>query len=235
MAVDPQSAVTVWAVFSAIGGSIVGTVLGGCVSYFLQQRNLKAAKTQRDEDRFEIRRALGFSLFYKMIKISSELNNSAFAISESIKRGKANGLAELFQMVQAPVPIADKINFSPEEMALLLSVDVSLFNEMASLDNLHNSTVGLFDLYLRRRTAVMERFGATMNGSIGITGLTQNDAAWLAPRAFELNELARSMFEQALGGAKLTWEALEHLHSMLERDFGLKQKLERDPNVPSAH
>ena len=212
----------------------MGTVLGGSVSYFLQKRALKATKAQRDEDRFEIRKALGFSLFYKMIQISSELNNSAVAISGSIEAGRKAGLTDLYQVVQPVVPIADKVKFSAEEMALVLSVDPKLFNEIAALDNLHNSTVTLFELYLSRRTSVFERFGATMSGSIGTTGLTESEKNWLAPRAFELNGVADAMFRQARDGAKRTWKAMELLHAMLERDFGLKQRLERDPNVPAA-
>jgi hypothetical protein len=42
------------------------------------------------------------------------------------------------------------------------------------------------------------------------------------------------MFQQAKDGATRTWKAMELLHAMLERDFGLKQKLERDPDVPAA-
>jgi hypothetical protein len=225
---------TAWAVFSVLGGTIVGSVIGGSVSYWLQRKNLATAKAQRESDRFETRKALGFSLLYKMIQISSELNNSAVAISGSIEAGRKAGLVDLYQVVQPPVPIADKVKFTPEEMALLLSIDSNLFNEIAALDNLHNSTIGLFELYLSRRTSVLERFGATMVGSIGTTGLTEADKNWLAPRAVELNGIAAVMFEQARNGAKLTWAALEHLHKMLERDFGLKQRLERDPNVPTA-
>lgn len=227
-------AITAWALFSAIGGSLIGAVIGGSVSYFLQRKALNTAKTQRDEDRFERRKALGFSLFYKLIRISSELNNSAVAIQGSIEAGRKAGLTELFQVVQPPVPIADKVEFSSEEMALLLSVDAKLFNAVAALDNLHNSTVALFELYLTRRTSVLERFGATMSGSIGTTGLTETEKNWLAPRAVELNGLAAAMLQQAKDGAIRTWRATELLHAMLERDFGLKQKLERDPDVPAA-
>jgi hypothetical protein len=226
--------ITAWALFSAIGGSMVGAVLGGSVSYFLQRKALKAAKAQRDEDRFEIRKALGFSLFYKMIQISSELNNSAVAISGSIEAGRKAGLTDLYKVVQPVVPIADKVKFSSEEMALVLSLDTKLFNAIAALDNLHNSTVALFELYLTRRTSVLEKFGATMAGNIGTTGLTEAEKNWLAPRTVELNGLAAAMFQQARDGAKRTWKALELLHAMLERDFGLKQKLERDPDVPAA-
>jgi hypothetical protein len=184
-----------------------------------KKNSFAEARRQKEKDRFELRKALGFALFYKMIQISPELNNSAVAISGSIEEGRKKGLVDLYQAVQPPVPIADKVRFSPEEMALLLSIDSKLFNQIAALDNLHNSTISLFELYLSRRTAVFERFGATMVGSLGTTGLTAADSNWLAPRAVELNGIAHAMFQQATSDAKLTYAALESLHKMLERDF----------------
>jgi len=218
--------------WSSAGGVLFGAAISASVSIVLQRSAFAEARRQKEKDRFELRKALGFSLFYKMIQISSELNNSAVAISRSMEEGRRKGLVDLYQAVQPVVPIADKVRFSPEEMALLLSIDPTLFNQIAALDNLHNHTVSLFELYLLRRTAVLERFGATVVGSLGTTGLTATDSNWLAPRAVELNGLANAMYQQAASGAKLTSEALDSLHKMLERDFGMKQKLERDPNVP---
>jgi hypothetical protein len=220
--------------WSSAAGVLFGAAISATVSFVLQRSSFKEARQQKEKDRFEVRKALGFSLFYKMIQITSELNNSAVAISSSIEEGQKAGLTNLFQMVQPPVPIADKVKFSPDEMALLLSIDSGLFNQISALDNLHNSTVGLFELYLNRRTSVFERFGATMSGSIGTTGLSDKDKNWLEPRAYELNGIASAMFQQARDGSKRTWDALQSLHKMLERDFGLKQKLERDPDVPVA-
>ncbi|SRR6266851_115840 len=217
--------------WSGVTSIVFGAAIGAIVSYALQKNSFAEARRQKEKDRFELRKALGFSLLYKMIQISSELNNSAVAISGSIEAGRRAGLVDLYQVVQPPVPIADKVKFSPEEMALMLSIDSKLFNQIAALDNLHNSTVSLFEIYLSRRTAVFERFGATMVGNIGTTGLTESEKNWLAPRAVELNGIAQAMFQQATSGAKLTWAALENLRKMLERDFGLKQRLERDPNV----
>jgi hypothetical protein len=59
MATDAGAAVTWWAVASAFGGAIIGAVLGGAVSYFLQKKSLAATKALHDADRLEVRKALG--------------------------------------------------------------------------------------------------------------------------------------------------------------------------------
>jgi hypothetical protein len=43
-------------------------------------------------------------------------------------------------------------------MALVLSLDNKLFNDMAALDDLHKSVIAVFALYAERRAAVTERY-----------------------------------------------------------------------------
>ena len=69
------------------------------------------------------------------------------------------------------VPLPDPVKFAPEEMALVLSLDSRLFNEMGALDELHKSTVSLFEMYNTDRVKIMERFGAKMEGSMGSVAL----------------------------------------------------------------
>jgi hypothetical protein len=159
---------TVWAVFSVIGGTLIGSAISTAVAFFTQNKNLKAAKAQRDADRREVRKALALSLVFKMIRISSDLHNLGKAVGESIEQGKREGRdGMLFQFVPPTIPLPDSIRFSPEEMAWVLSVDNNLFNEMAPLDELHTSTIAIFELYNTKRDSLLEKLGAQMEGMIG--------------------------------------------------------------------
>src|SRR5271168_3559372 len=81
------TAITWWAVVSAFGG----TLSGGGISYYLARMNLMAAKKQRDEDRREVRKALGLGIVFKMIRLSSELNNLGKSVSDSLSRPEKGG------------------------------------------------------------------------------------------------------------------------------------------------
>ena len=96
-----------------------------------------------------------------------------------------------FQIVVPTVPLPDPVRFSPDEMAWVLSVDNNLFNEMGPLDELHTSTVAIFDLYHTKRGQVLDRLGAEMKGMTGTTTLTHEQKLWFEPRAAELNQLVR--------------------------------------------
>jgi hypothetical protein len=227
VAAEPGTTITVFAVFSALGGSLLGSVVGGCLNYWLQNRALNAAKAQREADRFEVRKALGYSLLFKMIRLISDLVTLGKAIREPMDTAKKAGFVGApFQIVMPIVPMPDKVKFSPEEMALVLSIDAELFNELGPLDELHNSTVALCELYGSKRTSVMERFEAKMEGSIGTTMLTEERKNWLAPRAVELNSLVEALLQRTEQDGKEAWAALDRLHVVLEREFKLKHKLE---------
>jgi len=160
---DPQTSITAWTVFSVVGGSILGCAISAIVAFVVQKRNLDAAKKQRDEDGLEIRKARGYALLFKMLRIASNIENLGKAMQGCFEEAARRGLKwDPWQIVQPMVPANDPVNFTAEEMALILSIDDKLFNEIASMDQLHNCTAALFDLYGTMRQKVMDRFGAVM-------------------------------------------------------------------------
>jgi hypothetical protein len=133
--------------------------LGGLVSYFLQRRSLAATKAQHDSDRKEVRKALGYGLLFKMIRLCSDLSQLGKPVEEAVGLAVAQGKSERFWATVLPIrPLPDPIKFSAEEMALVLSLDNKLFNDMAALDDLHKSVIAVFALYAERRAAVTERY-----------------------------------------------------------------------------
>jgi uncharacterized protein (UPF0335 family) len=219
---------TAWAVFSVIGGSLIGAAISAGMTFFTLRKNIAAAKADRDEDRMELRKARGYALLFKMIRLTSDLHTLGKAIKECMAEAKAAGFdGTPWQVVRPIVPLPDPVKFAPEEMALVLSIDSGLFNEMGALDELHKSTVALIKMYNTERVKIMERFGAKMEGSVGTTGLTEQEKNWLEPRAFQLNQLVGLMLQRTEEDGKEAWSALEKLHAMLEKSFDLKHKLER--------
>jgi uncharacterized membrane protein YccC len=65
MAVADGTGITWWAVASAFGGTIIGSVLGGTISFWLQKRSLAATRALHDADRTEVRKALGYVIFLR--------------------------------------------------------------------------------------------------------------------------------------------------------------------------
>ncbi|MET4173839.1 hypothetical protein ABIB99_004939 [Bradyrhizobium sp. LA6.1] len=227
MAVDGTSTITAWAVFSAIGGSLTGAVVGGTINYFLQRASRAEAKKQRDDDRLEVRRALAYSLLFKLIRVVSDLENLRKAVAESVEHATASGLkGALWQMVLPVANLPDAVDFSADEMALVLSLDDQTFNQIAALDKLHESTIAIFCSYGQQREALVQKFGASMQGSIGTTQLTKEDAEWLAPRAHMLNDLVVAMKQRTEVDAVEARDGLTSVHSLFVKELGIKKRLE---------
>jgi len=220
--------ITWWAVVSAFGGTIIGSVLGGFISYWLQKKSLSATKDLHDADRREVRKVLGYSLLFKMIRMCSDFPQLGGPAADAVKKAKDQGhTGWLWPMVLPMAPLPDPIKFSPEEMALVLSLDSKLFNDMAALDDLHKSTVALFALYATKRgelTATLRPDAIV--GNKGETRLTAEDRARMGPPSVELDMLIAAMIERTQQDGRAVWESLSRLHDVLEKEFDLKHKFE---------
>ena len=228
MVAETASTITWWAIVSAFGGTVIGSVLGGLISYLLQRKSLDATKALHDADRKEVRRALGYAIFFKMIRLCSDLTQLGTPISKAIENAQQQGHAEdLWPFVMPVFPQCDPIKFSPEEMALVLSLDNKLFNDMAALDDLHNSAIALFKLYAEKRNALTATLSpVTVERNIGTSFLTRENRARMKPQSIELDMLIGAMVERTLKDGETAWVCLERLHRVLEKEFDLKHKLE---------
>lgn len=228
MATGEASDVTWWAVVSAFGGTVLGAVLGGLISYFLQRQSLAATRALHDSDRKELHKAIGYGLLFKMIRLCSDLSQIGMPVQEAVSKAQAEGKTDEFWPVVLPVlPLPDPIKFTPEEMALVLSLDAKLFNDMAALDDLHKNAVGLFTLYAEKRNALTDSLRPeTMVGNLGSALLTRAERDRMRPRSVELDMLVSGMLERTTQDGKIAWSCLDQLHKALEKEFDLKHKLE---------
>jgi hypothetical protein len=224
---------TVWAVFSVVGGTLIGSAISTAVAFVVQKRNLDAAKSQRDSDRFETRKARAYSLFFKMIRIHSTIAMVDASMTDFIEKGRAKGMTTLWQMILPLGNMPDKVKFTPDEMALLLSSDINLFNDLGPYDEIHNSILDVYETYGSRRTAVLSKFGTDeMDGGTGTHALSAAEAAWLTPRAYELNILVAGLVERAKHDRAESKDLLERIHALFVKDYCFSPKLEfRDPTV----
>ncbi len=226
MAVEPTT-ITWWALASAFGGSVIGAVLGGGINFVLQKAARAEAKKQRDADRKEVRTALAYSFLFKMIKIVSSLKGLGRTTRESLDEAASKGFkGSPWRVVLPVVNPSEPIRFTAEEMGMVLSLDDRIFNAIAAFDELHNSTVAIFEAYAERRTAIMEKFGAKMEGNMGSSYLTKEEMLWLAPREVELNGLVDAMLQRTEQDYKETVEGLKAVHGLFVKEFGIKKTLE---------
>jgi hypothetical protein len=132
---------TAWAVFSVIGGTLIGSTISTVVAFYIQKKGLSATKAQRDSDRFESRKAQCYSLLFKMIRIHSSIVILEKGLTESLAKAEAVDLkGEFWKRLTPSGNMPPRVKFTSDEMVLLLSLDFNLFNDIGPYDDIHQLT-----------------------------------------------------------------------------------------------
>ena len=213
--------------WSSAAGIVFGAAISALVGAILQKNSFAEARRQKEKDRFEVRKAQAYSLFFKMLRIFSNLEILHKSVREVPKPPKADGsLGGAWQTTLPLANLPDRVKFTSDEMALLLSLNTLLFNDLGPYDDVHNSVIDVFEMYRTKRVAAMEPFSAEMNGNIGITTLSKEQHDRLAPRVAELNMLVKAMNDRSSSDAKEAWSLLNRIHKLFVNEFEFHPKLQ---------
>lgn len=206
--------------------AIAGAVVGGIIAYFIQIRALNAATAAREKDAAERRKSLGFALLIKMIRIYTTLRHMQNHMEECLGKLKEAEHAG-WEPWQVMVPIAnpaENIHFSTDEMAMLLSLkNDDLFNDLASLDVVHNSFIEIFQTCSRKRAELLERLPApaTMEGLVGSIELSQEQVRNIRSKIVEANDLILSVNDRCAKDSKEAEDVLNRLNIFLNEKLEL--------------
>jgi hypothetical protein len=213
--------------WSSVASIIFGATISAIVGYLLQKNSFAEARRLKEHDRFEVRKALAYSLFFKMIRVHSTIAQLGNAVNESLAKAKADGLeGALWQKIIPMGNMPPRVKFTSDEMALLLSLNFELFNDLGAYDDVQNSLLDMFELYGNQRHTLMEKFGAKMTGRVGVTTLSHEDVEWLEPRAHILNGLAEMMIQRTEHDSAESKALLVRMHALFVKEFMLNPKLE---------
>ncbi|WP_379786857.1 hypothetical protein [Marivibrio halodurans] len=210
--------------WAAITGAIVGSVIGGLITFGIQRMSLKAAENERVDTAKDRQRSLGYSLLFKMVRIYSGLATMHNHVEECFTRAREQGHGHL-EPWAVLLPIAnplDKVHFANEEMAMLLSLkDNNLFNDLVALDSVHNSTIGLFRMYGAERGALLEKLPANMTGLVGRISLPEDQAQHVQPKMAELNALVTDTRKRCKKDYDKSLDVLNRLNNLLNQKLEL--------------
>jgi hypothetical protein len=210
-----------WTFGSTLFGALVGSVVGGLISYFLvRQSNAETAKRDLIIRRYN-EKAIAFKLVVKIGEVVSSLAALHHQIENGISAAEAAGIGgPLWSKMQPMVGLEKRINFDPEEIAILLPLKLNeTINSLFVLDDQHNSFAAAMEIYSQKRTAFGEKFGATMTGSVGVTEMTIEQHTLAGLLIAEMDALAKGIradskkwFEESkkkfLARSALVWKSI---------------------------
>jgi hypothetical protein len=214
--------------WSSAGGVLFGAAISGTASYLLQRTSFAEARRQKEKDRFETRKAQAYSLYFKLLRIQSNLALLQKALKPEQRQmtGSEGDLGGDWQVTLPLANMPDRVKFTSDEMALLLSLSTMQFNELGPFDDVHNSVIDLFETYRSMRVETMSSMSAIMKGNLGTTTSTKEEHDKLAPKVAQLNMLLASMKERTDGDAKEAWHHLKRTHALFVKEFNFHSKLQ---------
>jgi hypothetical protein len=221
---DAGNQITIWSIVSLLAGTVISAI----VSYLLQRRSFSEAREQRAKDKFEARKTLGLTLFHKMMRITSTLETLKKTLDDAFALAKADQIdGQPWQIVMPVANLPSGVKFTPEEMTFLMLMDMTLFNDMGSCDDIQEGILDMFELYRTKRTAFTDTLSAKMSGMIGTTEFNEAEMLKVAPRMNELNNLITQMIQTTQLESKQAWELFEKLRQRLNKEFTLQLRTER--------
>ncbi len=211
-------------------GVLFGAAISALVSYLLQRNSFAEARRQKELDKREERRTLGLNVFTKMIRIASTLEQLKQSLEGAFARAERDNIkGSPWTMV---IPLANfpaKVHFEPKELTEIMKLDFNLFNDLGPFDDVHNTLLDVFQLYRTDRNALTSTLSADMKGMLGSTTFTQEELKRLAPKMAALDTIVDGMVQRTLADSTEAWAILSRLQDALNKEFGLKLRLERKP------
>ena len=210
--------------WAAIVGAFLGAVVGGLITYVIQLDSQAKADALRRQAQLDNQKALGHAIIYKLIAIHSHLKTFTQHFEHAFEGVAAENLkAEPWQFVLAVAANPNHINFTTDEMTLLVSLkEEELFNVMITLDAAHNMMVDLFNLMGKKREELIGMLPPdAVVGQVGSSLLDNRRFLAARPRMVELNMLIRDMRNYAAKDAALSEETLFLAHAAFKKKLQL--------------
>lgn len=216
--------------WSGAAGAVLGSVVGGAIGFVGQWITIRDVRKTRKEDRDTERKALGYSLLFKAMRIHSNIAQIDQYFKESAAQVNLQDPPQI-EIWQYLVPLAnlpEKIRFSPEEMGMLLSLkDNKLFNEIMVMDLVHNSQIEALSTY---NAKYAELAGKTkpvaMVGPVGKLEFDGDAFMEVRPHMVAVNSLGSQIGMFAARDEKTFGEVLDRLALLLRDKLKLSIKLE---------
>jgi hypothetical protein len=222
--------------WSVIIGALVGALAAGGISFWLQRMTLRAAAEERQTERRERRAALGHALLFKTGRIYSHARTFSEHMRAAYAAAKRDGFkGEAWQFVLPILNFPDRVEYTTDEMALLLSLkENELFNCLIQLDEIHNSTIEIFRRYAELRLSLTQKLSPhEMRGKIGSGNLTPAELMRIQPSMIELNDVAEGLQSRCQRDEAESWKALVELQRVLKSALGLEYRFEKAERAPN--
>lgn len=208
---------------NALIGTLVGAGISAFVSYKLAVRATNLDRQKRDEDRAEKRRANGYSLILKIIRMTTFAKGMHDHMEECRGRAREHGDVNLNWSYVTPLGnLPDKIRLETDEVTTVMYLkDDTLLNQILNLEALHNSIVDGMALYERVRREATRDLPARMRGRVGESTFSEEEMLKLGPKFAEVDSAIEPLEGFTVSFWALSQKVLSRAMPQLREKLGI--------------
>jgi hypothetical protein len=198
---------------------VIGTVVGGSITFLAQSRGFREQRKQRAEDRLRGQRGLAYSLFFKMLRIHSDFYGVHRHIEDGFeKEAREKHGGNPWQFVLPLANFADAVHFSPDEMSMLLGLkDMQVFNMVMDMDVRHNAVLDAARVMSAERRALTDRLEADEFEGFRLSGVMDpKKQLLLMPKIIEVDSVILQTRDDAKSGTEDSYAAMNALQKVLK-------------------
>lgn len=208
---------------------VIGTVVGGGITFLAQSRGFREQRKQRAEDHLRGQRGLAYSMFFKMLRIHSDFYGVHRHIEDGFEKEAREKLGgNPWQFVVPLANFADPVHFSPDEMSMLLGLkDMQVFN--MDMDVRHNAVLDAARVMSAERRALTDRLEANEFEGSSLSGVMDpKTQLLLMPKIIEVDSVILQTRNDAKNGTDDSYAAMNALQKLLKAQLAVSLAFESD-------
>ncbi len=206
-------------VWAGLGGAVLGSVLGGVISWWLQSKNLQEQRAVRETATKERNTAIGYAIVLKLNQLRDGFTN----IKKHIEDGnpsrfnkKGERPLQWWETLKPLSSLPDPIHFTIDEQVLVLGLGkLDLINRMLELDAAFLVTLGTLQKYSELRAKLQDHLAnlvTSVDGNQVSAKLEGKDILIHMPKMIDTNSIAEHL---AVSVPKYEESARKTLNSVL--------------------
>lgn len=191
-----------WSIFSETEfiATVVGTLVGGGITYGMQRSAANEESRRLEQDRLEARQALGRSLLIKTLRIHSNLGNLKQYLEGCFEEARKDGFkGRPWQIVRPLASLPSPVDYTTDELSLLLQLhETDLFNRLSELDAIHNNFIGNFSTFNSLKFSLNDALPGVVSSEKTVDSpISKEQALVLGPKMHDLDLLIGNLRQRA--------------------------------------
>ncbi|NEJ27609.1 hypothetical protein GR205_06420 [Rhizobium leguminosarum] len=210
---------------STLLGAVVGALVAGGIQAAVSYKEFIRNKNEADTNRLETRKAAAVKITTKVFTITNQLYSILSTLLRSLEdaHGSGNKHVALWQKMlpMSGLPL-NPTRIDEDELTFLFTIGKShVATELMVLSEKFYALVEAVRTFNQRRTELTDGLAASMAGALGTSMLTSDQYRTVAPRMYELEDLANQISEALLEDIEHAVDTVEKIGREFQTYFGI--------------